>query len=55
MIQEILLGIFSLENLLMANIGLAVGIIIGALPGLNPARKGWSFMKMKRVRRAHAS
>lgn len=35
MIQEILLGIFSLENLLMANIGLAVGIIIGALPGLN--------------------
>lgn len=35
MLQEVLVGIFSFENLLMMNVGLAVGIIIGALPGLN--------------------
>lgn len=35
MIGEILSGIFTLNNLLMMNIGLAAGIIIGALPGLN--------------------
>lgn len=35
MFQEIIAGIFNLQNLLMMNIGLAAGIIIGALPGLN--------------------
>lgn len=35
MIGDILSGIFTLNNLLMMNIGLAAGIIIGALPGLN--------------------
>lgn len=35
MLQEVFAGIFSVESLLMMNVGLAVGIIIGALPGLN--------------------
>lgn len=35
MLQEVLGGIFSLESLLMINVGIAVGIMIGALPGLN--------------------
>lgn len=35
MLQDILLGIFNPESLLMMNVGLAVGVIIGALPGLN--------------------
>lgn len=35
MILEVLSGIFTFQNLLMMNIGLAAGIIIGALPGLN--------------------
>lgn len=35
MLQEVLAGIFSFQNLLMMNIGLSAGIIIGALPGLN--------------------
>ncbi|MCI8402649.1 MAG: C4-dicarboxylate ABC transporter permease [Lachnospiraceae bacterium] len=35
MFAEVISGIFSLNSLLMMNIGMAVGIIIGALPGLN--------------------
>ncbi len=32
---EVLQTIFSVPNLLMMNVGVAAGIIIGALPGLN--------------------
>lgn len=35
MLQDILLGIFNFESLAMMNVGLAAGVIIGALPGLN--------------------
>ncbi len=35
MIGEVLKSIFSLSSLLMMNVGIAAGIIIGALPGLN--------------------
>ena len=35
MLLEVLSDIFSVGNLLMMNIGIAAGIIIGALPGLN--------------------
>lgn len=34
MISDILANLFTIENLLFMNIGLAAGIIIGALPGL---------------------
>lgn len=35
--MEIFLRIFTLNNLLMMNIGVAVGIVIGAMPGLSVA------------------
>lgn len=35
MLGEILSGIFNLSSFLMMNIGIAVGVIIGAMPGLN--------------------
>jgi len=35
--MEILQSIFTLNNLLMMNVGVAVGIIIGAMPGLSVA------------------
>lgn len=35
MLQQVLSELFTFQNLLMMNIGLAAGIIIGALPGLN--------------------
>ena len=34
---SIITEIFTLQNLLMMNVGLFVGIIIGAMPGLNVA------------------
>ena len=35
--MSVLQSIFTVDNLLMMNIGLAVGIIIGAMPGLSVA------------------
>jgi len=35
MSAEVLRTIFNIENLLMMNVGVAAGVIIGALPGLN--------------------
>ena len=35
MLQQVLSELFTFQNLLMMNIGLAAGVVIGALPGLN--------------------
>ena len=32
---EVLKDIFTIENILMMNVGMAAGTIIGAMPGLN--------------------
>ena len=34
MIESVLSSLFTLENLLWINVGLAGGIMVGALPGL---------------------
>ena len=34
MIKDVIINLFTFEHLLIINIGLAAGIIVGALPGL---------------------